>query len=52
LAKSVYTGDPIDISKYKSIRFMIYAPSKSGYAALGDVIIFRAGEGMIIIIRI
>ncbi|MDR3092712.1 MAG: hypothetical protein LBU33_02205 [Endomicrobium sp.] len=43
LAKSVYAEDPLDISKYKSIKFMVYAKPESKYAAVGDVIIFRAG---------
>ncbi|MDR3256575.1 MAG: hypothetical protein LBT18_02840 [Endomicrobium sp.] len=43
LAKSVYTGDSLDISKYESIRFMVYAKPDADYAAVGDVLIFRAG---------
>jgi hypothetical protein len=43
LAKSVYCGEVLDISKYENIRFMVYAKPEYGHAALGDVIIFRAG---------
>jgi hypothetical protein len=43
LAKSVYSSEVCDISKYESIRFMVYAKPEHGYAAVGDVIIFRAG---------
>ena len=39
LARAVYPGDPLDISKYDSIRFFVYAK----YAQPGDVIVFRAG---------
>jgi hypothetical protein len=39
LARSVYTGDYLDISKYESIRFFVYAR----FANPGDVIVFRAG---------
>ncbi|AKL97904.1 hypothetical protein [Endomicrobium proavitum] len=39
LVKTVYTGDYLDISKYDSIRFFVYAKD----AAVGDVIVFRAG---------
>ncbi|MDR2192136.1 MAG: hypothetical protein LBO62_04595 [Endomicrobium sp.] len=38
-AKSVYSGDGLDISKYDSIRFFVYAK----YANIGDTIVFRAG---------
>lgn len=38
-AKSVYTGSSLDLSKYESIRFFVYA----GNAVTGDEIIFRAG---------
>jgi hypothetical protein len=43
LAKSVYTGESLDVSRYDSIRFMVYARPDTYYAAVGDVIIFRAG---------
>jgi cell surface protein SprA len=43
LAKSVYSGEGLDLSKYDSLRFMVYAKPESGYACAGDVIIFRAG---------
>ncbi|MDR1474611.1 MAG: hypothetical protein LBS38_02845 [Endomicrobium sp.] len=43
LAKSVYLGEALDLSKYESLRFMVYAKPGNEYAALGDVIIFRAG---------
>jgi hypothetical protein len=43
LAKSVYLGEALDLSKYESLRFMVYAKPKNEYTALGDVIIFRAG---------
>jgi hypothetical protein len=38
-AKSVYSGDALDISKYDSIKFFVYAK----YASIGDKIVFRAG---------
>ncbi|MDR1942175.1 MAG: hypothetical protein LBQ47_07595 [Endomicrobium sp.] len=38
-AKSVYSGDALDISKYDSLRFFVYAKE----AAVGDVLVFRAG---------
>jgi hypothetical protein len=49
-AKSIYTGDSIDISKYESIRFMVYAKPEPEYAAVGDIVIFRAREEMTVII--
>lgn len=39
LAKSVYMGESLDISKYDSLRFFVFAKN----AASGDTIIFRAG---------
>ncbi|MDR0617179.1 MAG: hypothetical protein LBG23_00075 [Endomicrobium sp.] len=42
LAKAVYTGDVLDISKYDSICFMVYAKPSDGFAQVGDEIIFRA----------
>ncbi|MDR3306699.1 MAG: hypothetical protein LBS61_03395 [Endomicrobium sp.] len=43
LAKSVYHGEGLDLSKYESLRFMVYAKPEYGFARAGDVIIFRAG---------
>ncbi|MDR2437459.1 MAG: hypothetical protein LBD17_05295 [Endomicrobium sp.] len=43
LAKSVYYGEALDLSKYESLRFMVYAKHEAGFANDGDVIIFRAG---------
>jgi hypothetical protein len=42
LAKAVYVGDSLDISKYDSICFMVYAKPALGFAQVGDEIIFRA----------
>ncbi|MDR0723963.1 MAG: hypothetical protein LBF23_02125, partial [Endomicrobium sp.] len=42
LAKAVYVGDCLDISKYDSICFMVYAKPALGFAQVGDEIIFRA----------
>jgi hypothetical protein len=42
LAKAVYTGDVLDISKYDTICFMVYAKPALGFAQVGDEIIFRA----------
>ncbi|MDR2395715.1 MAG: hypothetical protein LBD57_03825 [Endomicrobium sp.] len=42
LAKAVYTGNALDISKYDSICFMVYAKPAAGFAQAGDEIIFRA----------
>ncbi|MDR1418010.1 MAG: hypothetical protein LBI80_02480 [Endomicrobium sp.] len=42
LAKAVYIGDSLDISKYDSICFMVYAKPALGFAQVGDEIIFRA----------
>jgi len=39
LARSVFNGDYLDVSKYESIRFFVFAK----YAAPGDIIVFRAG---------
>lgn len=39
LAKSVYTGESLDISKYDSLKFFVFAK----HMAPGDTIIFRAG---------
>jgi hypothetical protein len=43
LAKSVYFGEALDLSKYESLKFMVYAKPEDGFANVGDVIIFRAG---------
>jgi hypothetical protein len=42
LAKSVYFGESLDLSKYESLKFMVYAKPEVGFANVGDVIIFRA----------
>ncbi|MDR2818367.1 MAG: hypothetical protein LBB37_02880 [Endomicrobium sp.] len=43
LAKSVYHSEALDLSKYESLRFMVYAKPEDGFVHAGDVIIFRAG---------